>query len=169
MITKPTVGATGWNTAVDAVIDQVNDWTGTGVGTGKAARIYATANPGAFADNTVVDLVLAGTDFTHAAFDLTATANRIRVLAAGLYMVACEVGLTGGTTGPRTGLIRKNGSTVREFGPGGDTARHSAAAVIPLAANDEISLAVYTIGGPELIASGSKDTGLTVAYLGTWT
>lgn len=168
MITKPTVGAPGWDTATDAAIDQLNDYDTAGIGIGKAARIYATANPGAFADNTVVDLVLAGVDFTHAAFNVVITANRIRALGAGLYLVTAEIGLTGGTTGPRTGLIRVNGSTVREFGPGGDTARHSAAAVLPLAANDEVSLAVYTIGGPQLIASGAKDTGVTVARLGSW-
>lgn len=134
-----------------------------------AARKHATTVTDSW-DNAVVEVNLAGTSFTNAAFDMT-VANTIKVNAAGLYLVTVELGMGGTQNGVRTGLIRVNGTTVREFGFGGttnNTVRMTAVATLPLAANDAITLGSFATSGNDsvkTIFAAPSDTGLTVTRL----
>lgn len=168
--TATPVMAAALNKVVESLVDLAAATTGRvpKLETAAVARRYATASTNCW-DFTVVTVSLGGTEFTTSNFDLT-VADTIKVLTAGKYLVTVELGLgSGGAAGARTGLIRVNGTTRREFGPPGATVRHSAAAVLQLAVNDAVTLGAYCETGNDsatTIASTLADTGLTVARLG---
>lgn len=132
-------------------------------------RRYATADTGPQTGDQIYTVLLAVVDFnSHPAVMGTTPANGIQALRAGSYLAACEIAIYRNlAAGTLTGLIQVNGTSVREFGITGSFARLSAAAVLNLAANDTVTLGIYTAGGNGgTVAAAPRDTGLTLTYLG---
>lgn len=129
-----------------------------------SCRRYSTAATAMPAGATTA-VPMTSTDWTRGA-GITASGAGIAVTAAGLYLISAGISYTGGTTGYRIVVVRKNGTSVREFGPATTNARVGGTDVIVLAANDLLDLAGYVdIAATAAGSTNPKDVYLSVTRL----
>jgi hypothetical protein len=171
MITKPTVGATGWNTATDAAIDQLNALAGIGA----ACRLGAgpTEDPQVLINNDITVISLDTVRFNQDAtiFDPDPEESTITVARDGGYLVAWSVQMGSGATGARYSSIGVNGqyNTVAEVGRIGTGDYHTSSGAVPLAltAGDVLRLCAYVnTDGIEVGSAQTFHTWLSLTFLG---
>lgn len=126
------------------------------------ARVYKSGDQSipTFA-NTTIDLAL-NEGVTGDALEIVT--NGIRVLRAGVVSIASSVWFTGATTSERNLGVSQNGTGVRQVGA--QNLRGGSADVLRCTAGDVLTLTLYTTAAATVKGGATKDTGLTVTYLG---
>lgn len=142
-------------------------WTGAAWDSVSAMRRWLNLTTVTAANLGITVIPCNATDFTQGT-GLTASGGGIAVAAAGLYLVDFSVHFNGGGSGARTGIVRVNGTSVREIGTIGTVTRAGGSWVVPLAALDVVDLAVYVEGGSSVPIGGAavRDSGIAVTRLG---
>lgn len=177
VISKPTIGATGWGDEIHDLIDEHNTLM-AGSSSAASMRVFSVASARAGgAAQTITATVDTDIDFTTVQYNddpglfvVSLAANTITVTEACTILYQWEVSFPAGETSDKERYVylNRNGSELKsdDIYTNGKYLRSSLTSVAKLTAGSVLGLFVWSETNTTIASSGSTETGLTIVRLG---
>lgn len=163
----PKGGSAGQVLAKASATDFVSNWVNPGSPIGKGATTSHTGNV-SLSSAVGTQVSFNSQDLNDDSTVYTLNSSGILLNTGGLFLITWSADISGSGSGNRSAYIQCSGVTRGEAVSysAGLESRLGNSRIIRLAAGTQIALFVAIDGGGTLLGSASKDTSLTVAYLG---